>query len=109
MSLAIIAVFVLLTLDGNSQSIVLVNGQATEVVLNGEDIKTIVRQNIADYMKDYGQSVDKDFIKTELKIDSNQDKSKGSEKVIKTSDRTKAAHHYVVLASDRPPLASELK
>jgi len=53
--LALIAIFSLLSQNSYSQSIVLINGQPTKVVLKGTDIESIVNHNINEYLKDYGQ------------------------------------------------------
>ena len=70
-SMATVAILVFSTNYGFSQNIVLVNGQATEVVLDGNDIKEIVKQKITNYMKEYGQEVDEEFMKAKLMFDSN--------------------------------------
>ena len=66
---ALTAALSLLAVDAHTQNIVLVNGQATEVILDGDDIKSIVRNKIVNYMHDYGQTVDDEFRKTNLQFE----------------------------------------
>lgn len=46
-----------------AQQIILINGQPTSVILNGEDIKNLVSDQLSDYMKAYGQEPDDEFVK----------------------------------------------
>lgn len=51
-----------------SQAVILVNGQPTEVILNGEQIEVIVTHQIKNYMQEYGQETNDDFVKSMVNL-----------------------------------------
>ncbi len=70
-SLAMIAMFSLLSQTTFSQSIILINGQPTKVVLKGEHIEKIVNQKINDHLKEYGHTPEKNFKYASLRHNEN--------------------------------------
>jgi len=73
-TLAFIACIALSSQHAFSQTIVLINGQATEVVLSGKDIKTIVNNKISNYMEQYTASADEEFVHAEFRLNNEDQK-----------------------------------
>lgn len=105
-TLALIAFFTLNSQSGHSQSILLINGTATEVTLNGDQINAIVQHKIDDYMKAFDQAPQDYFKKAGLQIEGQKTISSGSMVDHETSQEI-LGEDIVVLSSDRPPLASK--
>jgi len=59
--LALVALSTLFASTSFSQSIILINGQPTEVILKGDDIESIVNTQISDYLKIYDKAPKSDF------------------------------------------------
>ncbi len=69
LGIACLLVAVFLTQDSvTAQQVILINGEPTEVILNGEDIKSIVTTQLKNYMQEYGQETDDEFVKSLIKI-----------------------------------------
>jgi len=47
-----------------AQQVILINGEPTKVILKGEDISTIITSQLKNYMSEYGQNTDDEFVKT---------------------------------------------
>lgn len=106
-SVAVAALTFVLTPDLRSQSIILVNGEPTEVVLDGDAIKSIVKNKINDYMQEYGQEVDSDFKKSDLRLEDENNQSEPSEGHSHTP--VKANIEDYVLSADRPTEIDKFK
>lgn len=87
-SLALIAMFSLLSQTAFSQSIILINGQPTKVVLKGEHIEKIVNQKINDHLREYGQTPEKNFKYASLRHNENtEQKTVNTEKEKPAKDK----------------------
>lgn len=75
LTLALIAFFALISPSANSQSVLLINGKAAQVTLTGDQINSIVQQQIENYMEAYDQAPTDNFSKAEVRI--NTTKSNG--------------------------------
>ena len=64
--LASTAFLFLLVQNCTAQNVVLINGQASEVILDGNDIETIVNKKVSNYLREYGQEPEQDFIHINL-------------------------------------------
>lgn len=96
--LAITALFSLLAQNSLAQNVVLINGQASEVVLSGSDIEEIVNHKITDYLADYGHEPNKDFKHVSLKT-----KEQIVDESISESELFEnKAFQLITLATDRP-------
>lgn len=62
-SLAFMAFLILIAVStySQAQTVVLINGQPSQVVLDGKEIKNIVQAQISTYMAQYGQESDEAF------------------------------------------------
>ncbi len=94
---ALTAALSLLAVDAHTQNIVLVNGQATEVILDGDDIKSIVRNKIVNYMHDYGQTVDDEFRKANLQFEEALVSNKIDKTPVEAAEIKRPNHFAVVL------------
>ena len=106
-SMALVALTFLLAPDLSSQSIILVNGEPTEVILDGDAIKSIVKSQIKDYMKEYGLDVDEDFEQSDLRLEAEKNQSQPSEEQSSASEN-KMKNDYV-LSTDRPKELDKFK
>lgn len=106
-SVALVALTFVLTPDLKSQSIILVNGEPTEVVLDGDAIKSIVKNKISDYMKEYGQETDSDFQKSDLRFHDENNQSQPSEGHSHTQDIENIKDY--ALSADRPKELDKFK
>jgi len=98
--LAITALFSLLAQKSFAQNVVLINGQASEVVLSGSDIEAIVNLKINDYLAEYGQEPVKDFQHVTLKT-----KEQIVNESVSTDDQFENRDFQLVtLAADRPQI-----
>lgn len=104
---AVVALTFVLTPDLKSQSIILVNGEPTEVVLDGDAIKSIVKNKIDDYMKEYGQEVDTNFKKSDLRFEDENNQSRPSDGH-SHSHKNEGVRDYV-LSTDRPKDINKFK
>lgn len=98
--LAITACIVMNAPNLFSQSIVLINGQASEVVLSGNEIESIVNTKIKNYLTEYGQSPAKDFKHVSLQ----SPKKATAASAIKELDYFEDEATLISLAADRPQL-----
>ncbi len=76
-----------------AQQVILINGEPTEVILDGEQIQSIVSTQLKNYMEAYGQEVDDTFVKTLVKIESPTDTKK-----LSTADVISAYHRKKSIA-----------
>lgn len=58
----------------SAQQIILINGEPTEVILSAENIKSIVTSQLKNYMEEYGQEVDDNFVKSLVHIPTLEEK-----------------------------------
>ena len=84
-SMALVALTFLLAPDLSSQSIILVNGEPTEVILDGDAIKSIVKSQIEDYMKEFGHDTEEDFEQSDLRFEAEKNQSEPSEEQSSTN------------------------
>ncbi len=52
-----------------AQQVILINGEPTEVILDGDQIQSIVSTQLENYLAAYAQEVDDAFVKTLVKIE----------------------------------------
>ena len=65
---AIVILLMFFSNENTAQTVVLVNGVPTKVILNGEEIKNIVQKKVADYMSDYGLEPNDVFTKSAINV-----------------------------------------
>lgn len=61
-TLAFTATLMMLTQLAYSQNIILINGQASEVILNGDKITSVLKTDVQDHMLEYDNSYSKEDI-----------------------------------------------
>ncbi len=98
--LASTAILFLLVQNCTAQNVVLINGKATEVTLDGNDIETIVNNKVSNYLREYGQEPEQDFIHIDL---NNKSKAK---KLATSRDQEydSSTPALLSLAADRPQI-----
>jgi len=83
-----------------AQNIVLINGQASEVVLSGEDLKNIVNNRIDDYLDGFDQEPQSSFQRVPVRVETSESlatKSTPTEEEIKDSELP-----LISLVGDKP-------
>jgi len=93
--LALIVFSTLATQHSSAQSVILINGQVTEVVLSGDDIESIVNEKMDNYL---------DTSEQESQVAFKYAKLRSPQPKIKTAP---TADHQVVLTEDNQIVAVE--
>ena len=73
----------------SAQQVILINGEATEVILSGDQIKTIVTAKLKNYMEQYGQETDDKFVKSLVRINKKEEPEAAKPIAISTSSYRK--------------------
>ncbi len=99
MSLALLAFLTFNSQSVLAQTVLLVNGKATQVTITGDQIQSIVQHKIEDYMKSFGQAPSDNFLKADIRLDN-------TNKYLPTSAAQASLgilqEDITVLSSDRP-------
>lgn len=99
-TLALLAFLTFNSQSVNAQSILLVNGKATQVTLTGDQIQSIVQTKIENYMKSFDQAPSDNFLKAQIRLD------KTNNNTVPTSEAQASLgilqEDITVLSSDRP-------
>jgi len=89
--------------SAQAQRIILINGQPTSVILSGDDITSLVSDQLTDYMKEFGQAPDDEFVRSLITLPAE----------IKPVDSQltfeKASEAELVIASDETYVAAVIK
>lgn len=80
----------------NAQQIILINGEPTQVTLNGDQIQSIVSTQLKNYMDAYKQDVDDEFIKSLVSIEISQK----PERAASTANTTNKTRNSITVATE---------